>query len=118
MMDRYGIEEQFEDIDWLLDEAEEEGYLTLDQIKEAFPQAEQDLSDLEDFFTFLHQEGIQVVDSESDVLAATEDEEAVPTDVDATEAADLSEISVDNAISLYFKEMGREPLLTREEEVE
>ncbi len=118
MMERYEIEEQFEDISWLLDEAEEEGYVTLDQIMEAFPEAEEDLSDLEDFFTYLHEQDIQVAENESDVIAAAEDDEVVHDDTDDTEASDLSEISVDNAVSLYFKEMGREPLLTREQEVE
>ncbi len=118
MMERYEIEEQFEDIDWLLDEAEEEGYLTLDQILEAFPEAEEDLADLEDFFTYLQQQGIQVVESESDFTAVTTDEEGLQDETEEPEASDLSDISVDNAVSLYFKEMGREPLLTREEEVE
>lgn len=118
MMERYEIEGQFEDIDWLLDEAEEEGYLTLDQIMEAFPEAEEDLSDLEDFFTYLHGHDIQVVENESDVLTAgVTDEETVQDETDEPEVSDLSDISVDNAVSLYFKEMGREPLLTREEEV-
>lgn len=118
MMERYEIEGQFEDIDWLLDEAEEEGYLTLDQIMEAFPEAEEDLSDLEDFFTYLHEHDIQVVENESDVLTArVTDEETVQDETDEPEVSDLSDISVDNTVSLYFKEMGREPLLTREEEV-
>jgi RNA polymerase primary sigma factor len=117
MMERYEIEEQFHDIGWLLDAAEEEGYLTLDQIVEAFPEAEEDLSDLEDFFTYLHEQDIEVVESESEVIEADIEEQVVNDETDDTEASDLSAISVDNAVSLYFKEMGREPLLTRDEEV-
>ncbi len=117
MMERYKIENQFEDIGWLLDEAEEEGYLTLDQIMEAFPEVEEDLSDLEDFFTYLHEQDIQVVESESEVAEDEIQEQELQEDTDEVEASDLSAISVDNAVSLYFKEMGREPLLTREEEV-
>jgi len=117
MMERYEIEEQFEDIEWLLDEAEEEGYLTLDQIMEAFPEAEEDLSDLEDFFTYLHEQDIQVIESASDVVEDDDEEQSVDNETEDVEASDLSAISIDNAVSLYFKEMGREPLLTREEEV-
>jgi len=117
MMERYEIEDQFEDIGWLLDEAEEEGYLTLDQIMEAFPEVEEDLSDLEDFFTYLHEQDIQVVESESDITEDETEEQELHDDKDEVDASDLSAISVDNAVSLYFKEMGREPLLTREEEV-
>jgi RNA polymerase primary sigma factor len=117
MMERYEIEERFDDIGWLLDEAEEEGYLTLDQIVEAFPEAEEDLSDLEDFFTYLHEQDIQVVESGSDAFGTEIEDEALESETDDTEASDLSAISVDNAVSLYFKEMGREPLLTRDEEI-
>ena len=116
-MERYEIEEQFEDIGWLLDEAEEEGYLTLDQVVEAFPEAEEDLSDLEDFFTYLHEQDIQVIDSESEIAETESEDQAVDDETDEVPASDLSDISVDNAVSLYFKEMGREPLLTRDEEV-
>jgi RNA polymerase primary sigma factor len=118
MIERYEIEEQFEDIGWLLDEAEEEGYLTLEQIMEAFPEAEEDLSELEDFFTYLHDQDIQVVESESDALEPEIEEDVAQETSDEPAASDLSEISIDNAVSLYFKEMGREPLLTREEEVQ
>ena len=118
MLERYDIEEQFEDVGWLLDEAEEEGYLTLDQIMEAFPEAEEDLSELEDFFTYLHEQDIQVVASESEAVEPDLEEDVGQSDRDEPEVSDLSEISIDNAVSLYFKEMGREPLLTREEEVQ
>ncbi len=118
MLERYDIEEQFEDIGWLLDEAEEEGYLTLDQIMEAFPEAEEDLSELEGFFTYLHEQGIQVVENESEALEPDLEGDVVEEGRDEPAPSDLSEISIDNAVSLYFKEMGREPLLTREEEVQ
>ncbi len=117
MMERYEIEEQFEDIGWLLDEAEENGYVTLDQIMEAFPEAEDDLSDLEDFFTYLHEQDVQVIGSESEVIETDIEEQVVDKNADDVEPSDLSAISIDNAVSLYFKEMGREPLLTRDEEV-
>ena len=118
MLERYDIEEQFDDIGWLLDEAEEEGYLTLEQIMEAFPEAEEDLSELEDFFTYLHEQDIQVVESESEALEPDLEEDVAQESADEPAASDLSEISIDNAVSLYFKEMGREPLLSREEEVQ
>ncbi len=118
MLERYDIEEQFEDIGWLLDEAEEEGYLTLDQIMAAFPEAEEDLSELEDFFTYLQEQDIQVIESESEAVESDLEEDVDHSDTDDSDVSDLSDISIDNAVSLYFKEMGREPLLTREEEVQ
>jgi len=67
MVKRYEIEE-FEDIEWLLDEADEQGYLTLGQIIEAFPEAEEDLSELEDLFAYLQEQDIEVVESEDEMV--------------------------------------------------
>ena len=117
MADRYEIEE-LEDLEWLLDEAEEQGYLTIEQIIEAFPEAEEDLSELEDLFAYLQEQEIEVVESEDEMVEVDLGEDDLGGDSPETDAADLSNISIDNAVSLYFREMGREPLLTREQEVE
>jgi RNA polymerase primary sigma factor len=117
MIERYEIEEQFEGIEWLLDEAEDQGYVTLEQIMEAFPEVEDDLTELEDLFTYFQEQDIQIVESEDDLTEAELDEGLTRDDSDNGDTSDLSDISVHNAISLYFKEMGREPLLKREEEI-
>jgi RNA polymerase primary sigma factor len=116
-MDRYELDEEFEDVEWLLSEADEQGYLSVDQIMEAFPEAEDDLSQLEDLFAYLEEHDIQVVGSEDEIAEADVEDEPLSEDAESAHGSDLSGISVDNAVSLYFKEMGREPLLTREEEV-
>jgi RNA polymerase primary sigma factor len=117
MIERYEIEEQFEDVEWLLDEADEQGYLTLEQIMQAFPEAEDDLTELEDLFTYFQEQDVQIVESEDDLVEAELDDSLVRDDSDNGDTSDLSGISVHNAVSLYFKEMGREPLLKREEEI-
>ncbi|MGD8998619.1 MAG: sigma-70 factor domain-containing protein, partial [Anaerolineae bacterium] len=117
MIERYEIEEQYEDIGWLLDEAEEQGYTTLEQIMEGFPEAEDDLAELEDLFTYFQEQDIRIVESEDDLTEAELDDSLPRDDSDDEDVSDLSDISVHNAISLYFKEMGREPLLQREEEI-
>jgi RNA polymerase primary sigma factor len=110
------------EIQELLEEAEEQGYLTLDRILAAFPEAEDDLSQLESLFAHLYDEGVEIYDSEGDVvvedLDAEDDLEIDEDDDDGIPASDLSGISADNSISLYLKEMGRVPLLTREQEVD
>jgi RNA polymerase primary sigma factor len=117
VIERYEIEEQYEDIEWLLDEAEDRGYVTLEQILEALPEAEDDLAELEDLFTYFQEQEIQVVESEDDLTEAKLEDGVSRDDADSRDTSDLSDISVHNAISLYFKEMGREPLLEREQEV-
>lgn len=117
MVERYEVEE-LEDIEWLLDEADEQGYLTLGQIIEAFPEAEEDLSELEDLFAYLQEQEIEVVESEDEIVEVDLEEGDLGEESQEVEPSDLSNISIDNAVSLYFREMGREPLLTREQEVE
>jgi RNA polymerase primary sigma factor len=116
-MKRTGIEEQLEGVEWLLDEADEHRYLTVEQIVEAFPQAEDDLVELEDLFTHLQDQGVQIVESEEEIVEGNIEQEMWSDDSDRGESPDLSDISVDNTVSLYFTEMGREPLLRREEEL-
>jgi RNA polymerase primary sigma factor len=100
-----------------LDEAEEQGYTTLEQIMEGFPEAEDDLAELEDLFTYFQEQDIRIVESEDDLTEAELDDSLPRDDSDDEDVSDLSDISVHNAVSLYFKEMGREPLLRREEEI-
>jgi len=118
MIERDYIEEQFEDIAWLLDEAEQQGYLTLEQITEAFPEAEDDLTELEDLFTYFQEQDVQIVENEDDLIEADLQDAVLRTEPQSDDTSDLSGISVHNAVSLYFKEMGREPLLKREEEIQ
>jgi len=45
----------------LLSKAEQQGCLTLDDMMEAFPEAEENLGELEDLLIYLNEEGIQIV---------------------------------------------------------
>jgi RNA polymerase primary sigma factor len=106
-------------IQGLLDEAEEQGYITLDRILEVFPEAEEHLAQLQHLFTYLYGQGIEVCSNEEEPEEGrARAEEKLRGNGDRRGDCDLSSITADNAVGLYFKEMSHVPLLTREEEVE
>ncbi|MFO7918584.1 MAG: sigma-70 family RNA polymerase sigma factor [Anaerolineae bacterium] len=108
----------------LLERAREQGYLTLDDLMEHFPHAEDNLDEIEEIFAALEEEDIDVLyddegreeDSASFEEEDEEDEE-FRARVRPKKPAKLSEISTEDSISLYLKEMARVPLLTAEQEV-
>ena len=119
--------EDIEEIDpvvLLIQKANEQGYLTSEDILEAFPEAEENIDQLEEVFIFLQEAGIEVEDeateSEDEMLKeAMEllDEGAKQERSEEEDLFDLSSISSDDTVGLYLKEMARVPLLSTEEEV-
>ena len=120
------IEQQEDVVETLIEKAELQGYLTMDEVLEAFPEPEERLDQVEEVFLRLNEAGIEVYDDKADT-----DEEGLEQDMfDSEKAAqsdsepieqdmfDLSGISSDDTVGLYLKEMARVPLLSLEEEVQ
>lgn len=112
-------------LDQLLEKATERGYITTDDILELFPEAEEDLSQLEELFIGLQARDIPVFGDEEEARSSGEidplvdkviilEQEKIEPEIDF----DLSHIPATDTMGLYFHEMGRVPLLTPDEEVE
>jgi len=100
--------------DELLEKAEIQGYLMADDILDVLPEVEESLEQLEDVYILLNEAGIEVHDSAPELEAGP----GLPAEgVSEEDLYDLSEVSVDDTVGLYLKEMAQVPLLSTDEEV-
>lgn len=104
----------------LLEKGEEQGYLTLEDILQEFPQAEEQLEEIGELYTLLDEAGIPVVGTEEEMPlpppeaeAGEEEELAAPEEPESI----AEEEDLENTLSLYFKEAARHEILDAAEEL-
>ena len=114
----------------LIAKGKDNGYITYDDVLDVFPDAEDQLDQIDTFYQRLMTEGVEVVaeakDDEKDEAEkdqAKQDEEhrlrnlRIPSAVAAAEEA-LATGALDDPVRMYLREIGRVNLLTAAEEVD
>jgi len=115
----------------LLIKAETQGYVVVEDILELLPEGDENFDQIEQIINSLNEAGVKIQDpsaeeeEEEDVdsilgdLADAEEGEEADEDEDQPVLGedDLANISVDDGVGLYLREMTRVRLLTNEEEV-
>ncbi|MFH2070113.1 MAG: sigma-70 family RNA polymerase sigma factor [Elusimicrobiota bacterium] len=98
----------------LIEQAKEHGYITYEDINHYLPESVVSPSELDGFFVTLKDLGIPVVEKQVehviDYPLKPIEEPGIPFNLGPEE-------ELTNAVRLYLTEMGREPLLSREDEV-
>src|SRR4249919_3137163 len=106
-----------EELQRLIEQGLEKGFLSYDEIVSGLDDVELTKEQVEDFYTYLIDHSIELVEGVEHKSLPHEDPVAAPDDEKTTPKLDLSvEPSLDS-LRLYLREIGKVPLLTADQEI-
>lgn len=109
-------------LDMLLEKAELQGHITLEDLEEIIPRSGANGERIDEMVSILNHQGVQVILVEEDEETSADDSEQeeggdAVEEVDEVAVAGVEKVTSSDTITLYLREMSKVPLLNKEQEV-
>ncbi len=104
-------------VEELLERADSQGFLTIEDLMDAFPDGDDDTDALRSLMLTLKNQGVEVIDKEALVNQFPREDEDEEEDEKTAQRVSLEQVGSDDTVGLYLKEMSRVPLLSVNEEL-